>query len=303
MALYSQENSAAKTPSYGDTGGGFEIPMDKFEHSYAGFDPEYRETMLGKLSGWEPGKGSERITDYYAPQYGKVGEAFGQASAQIPDYYGKAREGLVPQTEQIGGYYAPGYAKIAQVYDQAGAQIPAHYSEARGALPEMFQSSLSPALQKSLNALARRNILKSSVAGESLGQTGRLIGTDILGLQSQLSEQEAQTMSSLANQRAGLLSQLARSEAESKERSAASRLAQQAQLGSQQAGAMTGMSGTQAGLLSQLASAEAGDKASYEKAMASIIPGFIGDVGGYSMSEKPFQPIQAYLNLIEKMVM
>lgn len=197
-----------------DETAGFEIPTDKFSRSYTGFDPEYRTSMLDKMSGWEPGKGSDRITEYYAPSYGKVGSTFGQAESQVPGYYDKAR----------------------------------------GSLPGMYKKQLAPALQTSLNELARRNILKSSVAGESLGETGRRIGSDILGLQAGLAGQEAGEMSSIAKGKAGILS--------------------------------------------QLAGAESAEKAAYDRMM----PGFIGDVGQYSMSEDPFQPIQAYLNMIEKMI-
>ena len=131
---------------YGEEGAGFEIPTDVYSRSYTGFDPEYRSGMLEKMSGWEPGKGSERITDYYAPSYGKVGETFDTARSKVPGYYAKAGESL----------------------------------------PQMYQQQLAPALQSSLNELARRNMLRSSVAGEALGETGRRVGSDILGLQAGL---------------------------------------------------------------------------------------------------------------------
>ena len=203
MAIYDPSQSA-----------GFEIPMDKYRSSYSGYDPEYRTSMLEGMSGWEPGKGSDRITDYYAPSYGKIDETFNSASGRVPGYY-----------------------------DKAGAS-----------LPKMFQNQLAPALQTSLNDLARRNILKSSVAGEALGETGRRVSSDILGLQTGLAGQEA--------------------------------------------GAMSNLETGKAGILSQLAGAESGDKAAYDR----LLPGFLSSMGHVSTSEDPFQPVQAYLNLIEQMI-
>lgn len=197
-----------------DQNAGFEIPMDKYKQSYTGFDPSYKTGVMDKMSEWEPGKGSDRITDYYAPSYGKIGETFDTARSNVPGYYDKASQ----------------------------------------ALPQMYQQQLGPALQKSLNDLARRNMLSSSVAGEALGETGRRVGSDILGLQAGLSGQEAS--------------------------------------------AMTGLESGRAGILSQLAGTEAGEKAAYDR----LMPGFLGSIGQVGTSEDPFQPVQAYLNMIEKMI-
>lgn len=193
-------------------GAGFTIPTDVYSSSSSGFDPAYN--MIDKMSAWEPGKGSDKKTEFFQPAYSKVGEAFDTARTNVPGYYGKA-----------------------------GAS-----------LPQMYQNQLEPALQKTLNSLVGRNMLRSSVSSEALGQTGKGVAKDILNLQTGLAGQEA--------------------------------------------GAMTNLEVGRAGILSQLAGQEAAAKSGY----ADLMPGFMGDIGRYSESSDPFQPIQSYLNLIEQLM-
>ena len=95
----------------------------------------------------------------------------------------------------------PGQQK--QYYNQARGDIGKGYDTAITDIGKTYQSALEPALQQNMNNLASRGMLNSSLAGDTMAETARSVGQNILGQQSQLQLGKQQQLAGLT-QREGL---------------------------------------------------------------------------------------------------
>lgn len=66
-----------------------------------------------------------------------------------------------------------------QFYDQSRRDINTGFDEAMSRVGKSYERNLQPALQQQLNSLAKRGMLNSSVAGNTLGDTAKGIGGSI----------------------------------------------------------------------------------------------------------------------------
>jgi len=91
--------------------------------------------------------------------------------------------GLLPQMQQAFQQF-PGQQE--QFYNQARTGIEQGYGGAITDVGKTYQSTLQPALQQTMNELAKRGMLNAKITGDTMAGTARGIGQDVIGQQSQL---------------------------------------------------------------------------------------------------------------------
>lgn len=91
---------------------------------------------------------------------------------------------------------------ISGAYNKAAGQTGAAYQAAQSYLPEIYQQTLTPALQAGVNTLARKNMLSSTVGEGTMAGAANLAYQSVLPYQAQLAGQEAGALSTLAGQEA-----------------------------------------------------------------------------------------------------
>jgi len=129
--------------------------------------------------------------------------------------YNSSRSGLSPEqlemlTSIINSFQDPtsGFAaKQTGLYDTARTGLTEGYGEARGNLSGLFKNALQPALQQTLNSLAGRNMINSSVSGEALAQTATGLGEKVQAQLAALSLEEQKALANLTAQQAGTSNQ------------------------------------------------------------------------------------------------
>ena len=117
-------------------------------------------------------------------------------SGPTPEYQGMLT-GLLPQMQQAFQQF-PGQQE--QFYNQARTGIEEGYGGAIADVGKTYQNTLEPALQQTLNELARRGMLSSKITGDTMAGTARGIGQDIIGQQSQLQLAKQLALAQLAGQ-------------------------------------------------------------------------------------------------------
>ena len=103
-------------------------------------------------------------------------------SGPTPEYQGMLT-GMLPQMQQAFQQF-PGQQE--QFYNQAKTGIEQGYGGAIADVGKTYQNQLQPALQQTMNELARRGMLSSKITGDTMAGTARGIGQDVIGQQSQL---------------------------------------------------------------------------------------------------------------------
>ena len=103
-------------------------------------------------------------------------------SGPTPEYQGMLT-GMLPQMQQAFQEF-PGQQQ--QYYDQAKTGIEQGYGGAIADVGKTYQNQLQPALQQTMNELAKRGMLNSKITGDTMAGTARGIGQDVIGQQSQL---------------------------------------------------------------------------------------------------------------------
>jgi len=91
---------------------------------------------------------------------------------------------------------------ISGAYSKAAGQTNKAYEAAQSYLPEIYQQTLTPALQSGVNTLAKKNMLNSTVAGNTMAGAANLAYQSVLPQQAQLAGQQAGALSQLAGQEA-----------------------------------------------------------------------------------------------------
>jgi len=117
-------------------------------------------------------------------------------SGPTPEYQGMLT-GLLPQMQQAFQEF-PGQQQ--QYYDQAKTGIEQGYGGAIADVGKSYQNQLQPALQQTMNELAKRGMLNSKITGDTMAGTARGIGQDVIGQQSQLQLAKQLSLAQLASQ-------------------------------------------------------------------------------------------------------
>ena len=104
--------------------------------------------------------------------------------------------GLLPQLQSTMQNYP---AQTSQFYNQSRDDITKGFDTAIKDVGKTFQTTLNPALQNTFNALGKRGMLNSSVAGNALSGTAKGIGADVMGQQSQLNLAKMLALSQLSS--------------------------------------------------------------------------------------------------------
>lgn len=85
-------------------------------------------------------------------------------------------------------------------YDQSRADVTSGYDDAQGYLSSMFGRQIGPALQQALNSLSQRNMINSSVGGNTMATTARGVGQDIMNKTAQMSLAKQMALANIAQQ-------------------------------------------------------------------------------------------------------
>lgn len=124
------------------------------------------------------------------------------------DLYPKAYTGM---GKEFGGMLSSLMPQVKSTFEQFPEQRQEYFAQARGDvgkgfdtaignLGKTYQKALQPALQQTLNDLAKRGMLNSSVAGEAMSGTAKGIGESILDKQSSLELAKQTGLSNIAQQ-------------------------------------------------------------------------------------------------------
>jgi hypothetical protein len=103
--------------------------------------------------------------------------------------------GLLPQVKQT---FENLPAQRQGFYDQARTDINQGFDTAISGLGDSYKRTLQPALQNVMNKMGSRNMLNSSVTGDTMAGTARGIGESILDRQANLDLMRSQSLADIA---------------------------------------------------------------------------------------------------------
>jgi len=104
---------------------------------------------------------------------------------------------LLPQTQTAVEQFPE---QKQQYYDQSRGDVNKGFDTAIGGLGKTYERSLQPALQQTLNDLAKRGMMDSTVASEAMSGTAKGVGESILDKQSSLELAKQMGLSNIAQQ-------------------------------------------------------------------------------------------------------